>query len=187
VINLIVKNPGATHESTVRRDDSMHDENEFQYRQIWIPLVDTTEQNGALYVVPRSHKFFTEQRPQLALWPYRHLTNRLNREIVPLYVKAGDMIIYLDKTLHGSPNNYTNEPRPVVQGGLMHTDATPTFTRYIEESNEVVSYAADVDFYLNKEYLKPVIDSKYRFLSRKKYAPIEITEADVDRFFAPAH
>jgi ectoine hydroxylase-related dioxygenase (phytanoyl-CoA dioxygenase family) len=183
--HFIVKNPGRDHESLVHRDDSMHNENEVQYRQCWIPIVDTTETNGALYVVPRSHKLFTDERPMFAAWPYIHLRERLEREFLPVYMKAGDMIVYFEKTLHGSPKNLSSEPRPVFQGGLMHKDAVPLFTKYIAEKNEVESYEVDVEFFLNKEYLKPVIDSRYPLVSSVKYSPKTINEAELDKFFSP--
>lgn len=186
VINWIVKNPG-THESFVHRDDSMHDEEKFQYRQCWMPLVNTTQHNGALYVVPKSHKFLTEPRPMGSKWAYEHLRNRLMKEIVPLYVNAGDMILYLERTLHGSPQNSSSEPRPVVQGGLMHIDSTPIFSKYLKETGEVVSYDTDVDFFLNKCYLNSVVDDKYPFLKKEKFSPKQVTEADVDLFFASIH
>ena len=183
VANFIVKNPGQGHESLVHRDDSMHDESQIQYRQCWVPLVDLTPENGALYVVPGSHRLFTDERPMFARWPFEHLRPRLEKEFVPIYAKAGDMIVYLEKTLHGSPKNFTNEPRPVFQGGVMHQDATPLFTKYIKETNEVESYDVDLNFFLNKEYLKPVVDAKYPLVKRVKFEVQEISEADIDLFY----
>ncbi len=180
---FIVKNPGQNHESLIHRDDSMHDEEKIQYRQCWVPLVDITADNGALYVIPKSHKLFTDPRPMFAKWPYEHLRTRLEKEFLPIYVKAGDLIVYLDKTLHGSYKNVSSETRPVFQGGIMHKDATPLFTRYIKERNEVESYEVDTKFFFNKEFNKPVIDKKYPLVKTEKYKTTEITEADIDSYY----
>lgn len=184
---FISKNPGQGHESLVHRDDSMHNENEFQYRQCWVPIVDINKENGTLYVVPKSHKLFTDERPMFAKWPYTHLRPRLEKEFVNLYPKAGDLVVYFEKTLHGSYLNSTNESRPVFQGGVIHKDAQSQFTRYIPERNEVERYAVDFEFFLNKEYLNPQIDPKYPLIASEPYQVTKITEEDVNRFYSKEH
>ena len=48
---------------TAHRDYSILEEHKYQYRNLWVPLVDITEQNGALYVFKGSHKVFTNILP----------------------------------------------------------------------------------------------------------------------------
>ncbi len=181
---FIVKNPGQNHESLVHRDDTLHDEAEVQYRQCWVPLVDLTTENGALYMVPKSHQLFTDSRPMFSKWPYEHLRPRLAQEFETIYAKAGDLIVYLDKTLHGSYKNTSNETRPVFQGGVMHKHALPLYTRYVADRNEVEIYQVDPQFFFNKEYMNPVVNKKYPLLKVEKYITTEITEAQVDDFFS---
>lgn len=180
---FIVKNPGQNHESLIHRDDSMHDETQVEYRQCWVPLVDITKENGTLYVVPKSHKLFTDERPMFAPWAHAHLGKRLEKEFVYLYPKAGDLVVYFDKTLHGSLKNTTSETRPVFQGGLMHKDAEPLFTRYNAAKNQVESYSVDPDFFFQKEFTKEDISGKYPLIKTAPYQPLQLTEADVDDFF----
>jgi hypothetical protein len=180
---FIVKNPGQEHESLVHRDDSVFDENEVQYRQCWVPLVDLTTENGPLYCVKGSHKLFTDSRPMFAKWPYEHLRPRLEQEFDILYAKAGDLVVYLERTLHGSFKNVSNDTRPVFQGGVIHKDARPLFSRYIPERNEVDYYEVDTEFFFNKEYMNTVINPKYKLIRTEKYKVTEITEADLDKFF----
>lgn len=180
---FIVKNPGQEHESLVHRDDSVFDENEVQYRQCWVPLVDLTPENGALYMVPRSHQLFTDSRPMFAKWPYEHLRPRLEREFHTLYAKAGDLVVYLEKTLHGSYKNVSNNTRPVFQGGVIHKDARPLFSRYIPERNEVEIYEVDSQFFFDKEYMNPLINPKYPLARVEKYHVTEITEEKIDSFW----
>jgi hypothetical protein len=180
---FIVKNPGQEHESLVHRDDSVFDEDKVQYRQCWVPLVDLTPENGPLYVIPRSHKLFTDSRPMFAKWPYEHLRPRLEREFQTLYAKAGDLVVYLERTLHGSYKNVSGDTRPVFQGGVIPTGAKPQFSRYIPERNEVEIYEVDTQFFFDKQYLKPVIDPKYPLSRVDKYRVTEITEAEIDSFW----
>ena len=118
-----------------------------------------------------------------AQWPYNHLRPRLEKEFLPVYPKAGDLVVYLDKTLHGSFKNISSDTRPVFQGGIMHKDATPLYTKYVEERNEVESYEVDTNFFFNKEFNKPFIDKKYPLIRTEKYKRTEITEDDLDRYY----
>lgn len=183
---FIVKNPHQGHESLVHRDDSMHDETQVEYRQCWVPLVDITETNGTLYVVPRSHKLFTDERPMFAPWQHKVHAPRLEKEFVNLYPKAGDLVVYFDKTLHGSYKNLTSETRPVFQGGVMHKDAEPFFTRYNQETNQVESYAVDTDFFFNKAYLQKEIDARYPLVKTTPYEPLQVSAREVEEFFSAA-
>lgn len=181
---FIVKNPGAGHESHVHRDDSMHDETQVQYRQCWVPLVDITPDNGTLYMVPGSHQLFTDERPMFAPWPHAHLRQRLESEYVPIYPKAGDLVVYFEKTLHGSFLNNTGETRPVFQGGIMHKDAVPWYTRYVPEKNVVESYEVDMDFFFEKKFADKEVDAKYPLVRTEPYNPPHVTVADVDAFYS---
>ena len=76
-------------------------------------VVDTDLQNGALHVVPGSHKMgvldHVDTFSHLGLdedeWPWE--------ASVPIEGKAGDTIFFNVKTVHGSKPNYSDQPRPV--------------------------------------------------------------------------
>ena len=78
----------------------------------WIPLIDTSRENGALHVVPGSHK----------LGPIEHLGSsekgfRLNPDEwslskgMPINAKAGDVILFNYLVIHGSNQNKSYERR----------------------------------------------------------------------------
>ena len=75
--------------------------------------VDTNLENGALYVVPGSHRMgqldHIDTFSHLGLdedeWPWEAAT--------PIEGKAGDSIFFHVKTVHGSKPNYSDSPRPV--------------------------------------------------------------------------
>lgn len=76
-------------------------------------VVDTDLVNGALYVVPGSHRFGTlahvDTFSHLGLdedeWPWE--------KALPITGKAGDSIFFHYRTIHGSQENHSNGPRPV--------------------------------------------------------------------------
>jgi hypothetical protein len=67
---FLVKNPTPKSTVTLHRDFSVQDEPDFSYQNIWLPIVDTTPQNGQLYVLKHSHKFFNYPLPHNTIWPY---------------------------------------------------------------------------------------------------------------------
>lgn len=77
-------------------------------------IVDTDLVNGALHVVPGSHRWGTLQHvdtfSHLGLdereWPWERA--------LPVVGKAGDAIFFHVRTIHGSKENHSEKPRPVV-------------------------------------------------------------------------
>lgn len=77
-------------------------------------IVDTDLVNGALHVVPGSHRWGTLQHvdtfSHLGLdereWPWERA--------LPVVGKAGDAIFFHVRTIHGSKENHSDKPRPVV-------------------------------------------------------------------------
>jgi hypothetical protein len=181
---FIVLNPTRKHQFTVHRDDSIFDEKKVQYRQLWMPLIDLSPENGVLYMVPKSHKLFTDKKPSMIKWPYEYLIPSLEPEYRTIYAKAGDLFIWIDKTLHGSYENLSDHSRPAFQGGVIHKDARPLFYRYRPEHDTVETYQVDALFFLNKEYLYPESFAKYPLLNTEKYSYKHITPQEVKEFFA---
>lgn len=76
-------------------------------------VVDTNLQNGALHVVPGSHKMGTlthvDTFSHLGLdeqeWPWERA--------LPICGAAGDSIFFHYRTIHGSKENHSDKPRPV--------------------------------------------------------------------------
>src|SRR5580700_5865712 len=76
-------------------------------------VVDTDLQNGALHVVPGSHRMgqlrHVDTFSHLGLdereWPWERA--------LPITGSAGDSIFFHVKTVHGSKENYSDKPRPV--------------------------------------------------------------------------
>ncbi|MBV9864412.1 MAG: phytanoyl-CoA dioxygenase family protein [Abitibacteriaceae bacterium] len=76
-------------------------------------VVDTNLVNGALYVVPGSHRMGTLQHvdtfSHLGLneqeWPWERA--------LPIIGEAGDSIFFHYRTIHGSQENHSEQPRPV--------------------------------------------------------------------------
>ena len=85
-------------------------------------VVDTDLVNGALYVVPGSHRLgqlkhvdtFSHLGLEEDEWPWE--------SALPVVGKAGDSIFFNVKTVHGSKQNMSDKPRPVFINRYRRTD-----------------------------------------------------------------
>ena len=96
------------------RDWTFLDDNSGTSFGVWIPLVDTSVSNGALGLIPGSHKLFNDicGSPSHTLFPpilRHHQFLAQNLKIQPM--KAGDLIIFDNRTIHGSPPNCSRTNR----------------------------------------------------------------------------
>lgn len=85
-------------------------------------VVDTDLVNGALHVVPGSHRLgqlkhvdtFSHLGLEADEWPWE--------SALPVTGKAGDSIFFNVKTVHGSKQNMSDKPRPVFINRYRRTD-----------------------------------------------------------------
>ncbi|MDZ4846222.1 MAG: phytanoyl-CoA dioxygenase family protein [Chitinophagales bacterium] len=125
--SFIIKDANSKTIVPVHQDWSFIDE-EDKYCSVtcWIPLVDVTFENGALGVIRGSHKFFTTYRPS----PSPQSPVPLAEHIFTIFpylkvveMKAGEALVFDNRTFHGSPPNSSNHPRIAIGIGLTQKDA----------------------------------------------------------------
>ena len=102
-----------------RSDIPMHQDNGYGRLEpttdvtIWMPLVDTDERNGCLWIVPGSHQAGLLEHGPAGVNPVlREATTE--REAVPLPLEAGHAVAFTGLTLHGSGPNHTEAARPAL-------------------------------------------------------------------------
>lgn len=121
--SFIVKEPGPKSELILHQDMSLVDESIFTGTNIWVPLVDLTTENGAIEVLPRSHRIFPTYRGASLPDIYDGMEKEVLSYMEPLYLKAGAGLIFDQSIIHYSPPNLSNEVRPVINIFITHKDA----------------------------------------------------------------
>jgi ectoine hydroxylase-related dioxygenase (phytanoyl-CoA dioxygenase family) len=110
---VLVKEPVGGHPKLLHQDGAYF-EHRFQGPLAMLCYaVDTDLQNGALHVVPGSHRLGVLRHVDteshlgldLAEWPWERA--------LPIVGQAGDAIFFHVLTIHGSQPNWSNAPRPV--------------------------------------------------------------------------
>ena len=109
----LVKEPVGGHPKNLHQDGAYFEHKHEGPVAVLTYAVDTDLNNGALHVVPGSHKLgmldHVDTESHLGLdpqdWPWERS--------VPVLGEAGDSIFFHVKTIHGSKPNYSDGPRPV--------------------------------------------------------------------------
>ncbi len=150
--SYVIKEPGLRNIVPPHQDWSFVDEEQFCSVTVWTPLVDVTEENGALGVIPGSHRLFNHPRsspsPQskspladhiFTLFPYVQLVE----------MKAGETLIFNNKLIHASPPNLTDQPRIAVGIGVTQEEAQLIHYYHIPGSQpaQLQVYEVDESFY----------------------------------------
>ncbi len=121
---FIVKLPGNNTTFPVHQDWSIVNERDYFSLNIWIPLHDVDETNGAMWIVKGSHRLDQPVRGAGSLFPnYFPLLEEMKPFMTNFPMKAGEALIFYHSTIHGSPQNLSDEPRLTVQVSLLPKEA----------------------------------------------------------------
>lgn len=164
--SFIVKSPGEDSIMDVHQDMTLVDESEFTGINIWCPLVDLTENNGLLYALPGSHRIFPTYRGPSLPTIYQNVYDEVKKYSVPLFLKAGQAVVFDQSILHWSKPNLSNEVRPVTNTYFTNKEARFQIC-YFDKNAEgkVEIFSQDDTFMTNFEqfgeniYDKPTIGS----------------------------
>lgn len=130
------------------QDWNIVDETEFRSFNLWIPLVDLTEENGAIEVLPKSHDWVRGYRHSSIDCAYRKVHDLVWENMKPLYMKAGEALIYDHSLLHASKANQTEEKRIACASGVMPAEAEMFF--YWNNNGAVEQYKSNVEFFMTQ-------------------------------------
>lgn len=92
------------------------DEEEFTSVSLWMPLQDTSIENGTICLIPGSQNHFEKYRNTHVYWPYIHFFREelgLNY-FETINVKKGSVLVIDDRIVHYTPTNQTSHPRWVL-------------------------------------------------------------------------
>lgn len=152
--SFVVKEPRVNSFVPPHQDWSFTDDKQFNSVTVWTALMDTDIQNGAMAVLPGSHKWFHGPRASpspgyitpfqahgMDLFPYMKL--------IPM--KAGQALIFENKTLHASPPNNSSMARIGAGIGMTQEEA-PLLHYYVipgSQPQTLQCYKVDREFFFH--------------------------------------
>lgn len=120
---FIIKDSGGETAFHIHQDWAIVDETKNFSLNIWIPLHDVDEHNGAMWIVKGSHRLDRPIRGAGILFPnYSAYFNMLKPYTTSFKMKAGEALVFYHCTLHGSPSNQSRSMRKAVQVSLVHEE-----------------------------------------------------------------
>ncbi len=175
---FLVKQPGAQGEMPIHQDWTVVDEPNFDSVTIWVPLQDVNEQNGAIQVIPGSHRFSNVLRSPSLQDSFKNIQAELRKDLKLLPMKAGEAFIFSQALLHASPANQSAAPRVAATFGLIDAKAQLMFY-HRNEQDKVEQYFVNEDFF--QQYntqigqrpsfgkLQKIFDYQQSFISAAEY------------------
>ena len=99
----------------------------------WVPLQDVDATNGALYVVPGSHRFGAWNRAPATGAELEPLRGAIWRHARVLPARAGQVIVFDQAVMHGSVTNHGGERR-IAAGAVIRPLRAEVFAPSIDAS-----------------------------------------------------
>ena len=146
---------GARHGDRVEyhQDWTYTDERRARAIVVWIPLVDVSPSNGAIELVPGSHRWTEGIRPFTTVQPTAGHHDALDRRAVPVPLPSGSALFYDPALVHGSGPNVTEAVRPVAAVALAPAGEPLVHFRLEEEG--LVGYQIDESFFTAVDFGRP--------------------------------
>lgn len=152
--SFVIKPPHGKGESNPHIDFGIVNEDVYRSFNLWIPLVPTTDENGALRVLKGSHNkkhiFRGPNIPDQALGIRDWLWS--NSDILEL--QPGDAVLYDHRAIHGSKANFTSVPRVATSCAITNAGAEMVLYFWDEEKRKVVAYETDPSYLLTNNHDK---------------------------------
>lgn len=145
--SYIAKGKGENGILTPHQDWNIVDEDKFRSFNIWVPLVDLTDANGVICVMPESHTWQKTYRSANTPSIYQNRDEEFWRDMQRLYMKAGEALVYDHRLIHASGTNTTDEIRLACVYGVIPKGAG-MFYYHKKDEQTIEVYKSNPEFFL---------------------------------------
>ncbi|HWB63098.1 MAG TPA: phytanoyl-CoA dioxygenase family protein, partial [Chitinophagales bacterium] len=154
---FLAKIPGHYNEIKLHQDSGFTDETKYQALNVWCPLTDVDENNGAVWIVKHSDKFFSGIRGQ----PFKEYDcTDISKQVAGklgamVKMKAGQGLIYDVRLFHYSWQNTTSDIRVAGNLIMIPEEAIAYYYHFNKAEGVIEKYEIDDDFMMRyfTEYL----------------------------------
>lgn len=120
---FIVKSTGEDSYLHVHQDMTVVDESEYTAISLWATTDDISDKNGVMYLLPGSHRFFPTYRGNTLPGLYDSIKEEIKDYMIPIYLKAGQAIVFDQSIIHFSVPNTSKNVRIVSNFYFTQKDA----------------------------------------------------------------
>lgn len=153
--SFVIKSPGYNEILQPHQDWNIVDETNYRSYNIWIPLVNTSKDNGAIMIMPGSHAWIETLRHSSIPCAFREVHKELIHHMITLEIPAGYALIYDHALIHASHANSTNEKRIAIAAGIKPVEAH--MLTFWNENGVIEMYDTDENHFLeNNIFQRPI-------------------------------
>lgn len=181
---FVAKKPSPVSRLYPHQDSSHTDETKYPAVYAWVALTDTSVQNGAMHIVPGSHLWGNKYRSLNVPWLYEGLAEELLKYVVPVPMKAGEVLFFDSAAIHYSTDNMSDKIRPAINFFIKPKQA-PFLHHFINETtpvNKVEVYNVDIDFFYNCDFMQRPA-APYKFLGYEDYTLTKPTTEQLRKLY----
>jgi hypothetical protein len=150
--SFVVKSKENTSRLHPHQDWNIVDEDKYRSFNIWVPLVNLNERNGAIRVMPRSHGWVRNFRGPNIPDAFTSVQEDIWKRMTPLYMDAGEALIYDHRLFHASDPNTTDELRVAAVFGIIPEEAQMFY--YFGRDGKAEVYESSVEFFMTGDIQK---------------------------------
>jgi len=175
--SFLKKNANDNNPLPLHQDWTVTDEEKYGSYTIWIPLQDTSQQNGAIRVIDGSHNVENNFRAPSLPVAFEAERNQFDNYLKTLPLKKGEAFIFNQKLMHASWPNHSHEERLAVTIGLVPKDAALFMLYFNKQKNELKQYSMPDDLFIR--YPEIIGEPKIGTLEKTfPYTPKKFTEKE---------
>lgn len=151
--NFIIKHQGKNTELGLHQDMTLVDETKYMGINVWCPLCDITSKNGAIWFLEGSNRLFPTYRGPTIPNIYDLFPNEIKSCMKPIYLRAGEAIVFDHSILHFSPPNLSKEDRIAFNIFISNSEAEIIEAYYNKEKKpaKIDIYQQQSDFFTEYE------------------------------------
>lgn len=149
---FIAKAPGNKGILPLHQDWNIVDEHKARSYNLWIPLVDVSSHNGAMKILPKSHRKQKNYRGPGISSLFKDIPEIVDQHMTTLNMKAGEALLYDHALWHSSPTNNTDQLRLCVVLGAIPQNTPLKY--YAPKENQIAEFNSNVDFFFDHDYDK---------------------------------
>jgi hypothetical protein len=170
--NFNTKYPSEKGIVPLHQDPSFLDERQYNPLGLWVPLVDTDAENGALQVIAGSHTILKQLRCGARPFPYGSVQDSLLAEFgTSLFMKAGQAYIGSPALFHASPPNRSPLPRIVAAGLAGPAESGLRYHHYQAAAgqNTIEAFQVDKDYFQSAPLFSRPNEAQYAIMETLNY------------------
>ena len=169
----VTKIPGRPNAAKLHQDPLLVDEDNFRSVNVWSPLCEVDENNGAFYVVEGTHNLFRGNRGYTY---FKYEFDDIKDEVIARFGKMVDVhpgqgVIYDHSLLHYSFDNRTDKIRIANTCFMIPSEVQPRYFHHNRSGNTLDLYEIDSHFMLTYFSALSAGDLERPLISRSDYVP----------------